>query len=221
MDYVWPWRWCYSGLATSIIYMVTYCNTLAASSGTLYPANTRRSPNVGTMLGQRRRRWTNIVPTLGECFCGQDMINRSIYFTEDTRNIQLTMDQCLPATSALRERWPSTWFQGGLSSKLWPIVESILVQHLRRWPSFGSMSRVFVGWLLSEDYVLRVEFLQSLRWHAVRVMCNTCWQRRETPGVLNSQLTPNKLRIRWTFSRRNDPYNKLTRPLLHSFSAWR
>ena len=29
------------------------------------PANTSRSPNVGTMLGQRRRRWLNIVPTLG------------------------------------------------------------------------------------------------------------------------------------------------------------
>ena len=29
-------------------------------------ANTRRPPNVGSMLGQRRRRWTNIEPTLGE-----------------------------------------------------------------------------------------------------------------------------------------------------------
>ena len=28
--------------------------------------NTRRSPNVGTMLVQRRRRWANIVPTLAE-----------------------------------------------------------------------------------------------------------------------------------------------------------
>ena len=31
-----------------------------------FPANTRRSANVGTMLGQRRRRWSNIVPTLAE-----------------------------------------------------------------------------------------------------------------------------------------------------------
>ena len=31
-----------------------------------YPANTRRSLNVGTMLGQRRRRWPSIVPTLSE-----------------------------------------------------------------------------------------------------------------------------------------------------------
>ena len=38
------------------------------------PANPRRSPNVGTMLGQRRRRWANIVPTLGEhlVFAGID-----------------------------------------------------------------------------------------------------------------------------------------------------
>ena len=32
-----------------------------------YPANTIHRPNVGTMLGQRRRRWTNIVPALGWC----------------------------------------------------------------------------------------------------------------------------------------------------------
>ena len=31
------------------------------------PANTRRWPNVGLMLGQRRRRWANISPTLGQC----------------------------------------------------------------------------------------------------------------------------------------------------------
>ena len=31
-----------------------------------YPANARQSTNVGTMLGQRRRRWANIVPALGE-----------------------------------------------------------------------------------------------------------------------------------------------------------
>ena len=28
------------------------------------PANTRRSPNAGLMLGQCRRRWTNIIPAL-------------------------------------------------------------------------------------------------------------------------------------------------------------
>ena len=32
----------------------------------MIPANTRHSLNVGTMLGQRLRRWTNIVPALGE-----------------------------------------------------------------------------------------------------------------------------------------------------------
>ena len=29
------------------------------------PANTRRGPNAGLMLGQRRRRWANINPALG------------------------------------------------------------------------------------------------------------------------------------------------------------
>ena len=33
-----------------------------------YPANTRRSPNVETILAQRRRRLANIVPTLGGYF---------------------------------------------------------------------------------------------------------------------------------------------------------
>ena len=31
------------------------------------PANTRHRPNVGPMLGQRRRRWPNIGSTLGRC----------------------------------------------------------------------------------------------------------------------------------------------------------
>ena len=32
----------------------------------LSPADTRRWPNVGSMLGQRRRRWPSIKPTLGQ-----------------------------------------------------------------------------------------------------------------------------------------------------------
>ena len=31
------------------------------------PANRKLWPNVGSMLGQRRRRWLNIEPTLGQC----------------------------------------------------------------------------------------------------------------------------------------------------------
>ena len=34
-----------------------------------YPTNTRHSPNAGFMLGQRRRRWTNIKPALVQCTC--------------------------------------------------------------------------------------------------------------------------------------------------------
>ena len=32
-----------------------------------YPRKPQRIPNVGLMLGQRRRRWTNIEPTLDQC----------------------------------------------------------------------------------------------------------------------------------------------------------
>ena len=37
-----------------------------------YPANTKRSSNVVSMLGQRRKQWRNIETTLGErlVFCG-------------------------------------------------------------------------------------------------------------------------------------------------------
>ena len=40
-----------------------------------HAVNTRRSPDAGTMLGQRRRRWPNIVPILGErfVFAGQSL----------------------------------------------------------------------------------------------------------------------------------------------------
>ena len=31
------------------------------------PSNNETSPKVGSMLDQRRRRWANIEPTLGEC----------------------------------------------------------------------------------------------------------------------------------------------------------
>ena len=38
------------------------------SWSTIAPANTRRSLNAGTTLGQHRRRWPNVVPTLSKCF---------------------------------------------------------------------------------------------------------------------------------------------------------
>ena len=36
--------------------------------GDSVPGHTRRSPSVGKMFAQRRRRWANIVPSLGERF---------------------------------------------------------------------------------------------------------------------------------------------------------
>ena len=43
---------------------IPYTDTVCKES----PANTKRSANVGTMLGQRRRRWGNFVPALAERF---------------------------------------------------------------------------------------------------------------------------------------------------------
>ena len=42
----------------------------------LFPANTRRWPNVGVMLGQRRRRWTGITSTLFQCFVPAGLLGR-------------------------------------------------------------------------------------------------------------------------------------------------
>ena len=39
---------------------------IAVKAVMIYPANTRRSLYVGTMLARRLRRWPNIVPTLVE-----------------------------------------------------------------------------------------------------------------------------------------------------------
>ena len=44
------------------------------------PANTRRSPNVGAMLGQRRRYVTNITHTLGECFMFAAVVGLPTFF---------------------------------------------------------------------------------------------------------------------------------------------
>ena len=40
--------------------------TLIFVSGFSFQANTRRLPKVGLMMAQRRRRWANSEPTLGE-----------------------------------------------------------------------------------------------------------------------------------------------------------
>ena len=42
------------------------CHARRRECGTGLPANTTHSPNAGTMLCQRRRRWPNNVPALGE-----------------------------------------------------------------------------------------------------------------------------------------------------------
>ena len=39
------------------------------------PSNMRHSPIVGSMLGQRRRGWAVIDPTMGECFMFAGQVN--------------------------------------------------------------------------------------------------------------------------------------------------
>ena len=41
-------------------------NNILALYNTHIPANTRPCPIVGSMLGQRRRRWSNFEPTMGQ-----------------------------------------------------------------------------------------------------------------------------------------------------------
>ena len=56
----------------------SYPVTMMCSYASL-PANMKRSANVGTMLGQRRRRWANIVPSLAERLVFAGTRNESIY----------------------------------------------------------------------------------------------------------------------------------------------
>ena len=54
------------------------------------PANTRRLPNVGTMLDQRRRRWANVVLTLGECFV---FVGYLVYYYTSIFNVSSILGQ--------------------------------------------------------------------------------------------------------------------------------
>ena len=77
------WHYCYILYHLSLAIVSSRPEYLAFTSGppflvppsppptnehTIHVLNTRHSPYVGTMLGQRCRRWANIVTTLGGCF---------------------------------------------------------------------------------------------------------------------------------------------------------
>ena len=47
---------------------------------TIFPVNTIHQPNVGSMLGQRRRRWPNIEPTLDQCIVLIGLVLLYFYF---------------------------------------------------------------------------------------------------------------------------------------------
>ena len=64
----------YDALVATLYYVYNYvaekknqdCVGIKPGHSDSIPANKRRSSNVGTMLNQRRRRWVNVVLTLGE-----------------------------------------------------------------------------------------------------------------------------------------------------------
>ena len=80
----------------------------ATPSGNVIPANTRRWPNDGLMLGQRQRRWANIKPTLL-----QRLVFAGIWLTVLYR---------------LAQRPPSK------NKRRWNNVSATLAQSLRQWP---------------------------------------------------------------------------------------
>ena len=63
-------------MVTHVLYKVYYSNILANHS------KTRRSPNVGSMLVHRLRRWPNIVPTLGESLMFAGMPRNDFVFRQ-------------------------------------------------------------------------------------------------------------------------------------------
>ena len=60
-------------------------------------ANTTRWPNVGLMLGQRRRRWANISPTVGQRVCWDDAntVNEGVVILIYRHHVVLVVDKAL------------------------------------------------------------------------------------------------------------------------------
>ena len=76
------------------------------------PANTRRWTDVVFMLGQRRRRWSNMKTTSGQCSHYKKWSAREIGFlnvtSKQTRKIKTTLAQHYPNTVDITEKcWPN------------------------------------------------------------------------------------------------------------------
>ena len=70
----------------------------------------RHSPNVGSMLGQRRRRWTNIDPTLSQLHLFVGDLRENVRLMLEQRrgqwaSIKTTLDQ--PCSLTLTVRGPT------------------------------------------------------------------------------------------------------------------
>ena len=98
------------------------------------PANTRRSPDVGTTLGQRRRRWPNVVPTLGKCFVfAGTVLKRSQFYSATCPS-----DNQSPSSTVA-----NTW--------CWPNVVLLLGQCRRRWVSEHNVALCRHLYFISRD----------------------------------------------------------------------
>ena len=110
-----------------------------------HPANTMHQPNVGPMLGQRRRRWTNIGPTLGRCivFAG----HYPWIVAQQTQVIHTMMFQCCSSVEdggpTLKRHWVNaSWLlcenlrtnKDPDEQSCWSSVCAETVQRRRRWP---------------------------------------------------------------------------------------
>ena len=153
-----------------------YCQGLKA-----IPENTRRSASVGTMLGQRRRRWANIVPTLSErlVFSGwlfsvqtdQHVANNSMSFHQ-TRDVEPVLVWC----------WASVVDGGPIINQHWLNVSCLLGFHLY-WPLQSASQKLSHSSVkCSGRHVL--SFCVSYPWHASQSLLGG---RYHTPPSLTAQ----------------------------------
>ena len=73
-----------------------------------HPAITRRWPNVGSMLGQRRRQWPNINPTLGQRLVSAGEASDDSMLSEDDKKLAFNNEDVGHATP-----WRCVWTSHG------------------------------------------------------------------------------------------------------------
>ena len=109
------------GLKPDSFHFISMAASRVIPGRCIYPADPRCSPNVGIMLGQRRRRWTIIVPTLGERLAANSrrgpnveliLIKLPIYHYIDIRIIGMNAWGFRPHLYTYRLIWTRRTFSG-------------------------------------------------------------------------------------------------------------